>query len=109
MKEVHTFHLSETYQFFTASCDSEDLVAMSYSTSYRSNRTDQQSVRVHRLHGNRLQEIARVELESPYKLLWLTDLLLVDDFNNVIELEIVYGRLDSSPLAKSCVWPVCVK
>ena len=36
-----------------------------------------QSVRVHRLHGDRLEELARIQLKYPEVLLWLADRLLV--------------------------------
>ena len=83
---LHRFQVPEAYCCFSAPCVSYTLVAMCY-------RSDQ-SVRVHRLRGDRLEELARIELKYPNNLLWLSDRLLVADFDGgkqsyaVIELEV---------------------
>ena len=71
---VHRIHMPEDYKWFSATCGSDTLVAISYPY------TDQ-SVRVHRLRGDRLEELARIQLKGPYRLLWLADRLLVADFD----------------------------
>ena len=49
---------------------------------------------VHRLRGHRLEELARIQLKKPQYLLWLSDRLLVADFDikkkshAVIELQV---------------------
>ena len=59
-----------------------------------------QSVRVHRLRGDRLEELARIRLECPDTFLLLADRLLVADFDRekqshaVIELEVSDTRLE---------------
>ena len=57
------------------------------------------SVRVHRLRGDRLEELARIQLMKPTRLLWLADRLLVADYEKmnshaVIELEVSDTRLE---------------
>ena len=62
-------------------------------------RTDK-SVRLHRLRGDRLEELARIQLKAPDYLLWLADRLLVADYDSekkshaVIELEVSDTRLE---------------
>ena len=57
-------------------------------------------MRVHRLRGDRLEELARTRLECPDKFLWLADRLLIADFDRekqlhaVIELEVSDTRLE---------------
>ena len=58
---VHRIHVPEQYMWFSATCGSDTLVAMSYENDY--------SVRVHRLHGDRLEELARIQFKLPDKLL----------------------------------------
>ena len=90
---VHRIHVPEEYYWFSATCCSDTLVAMSLPF------TDN-SVRVHRLRGNRLEELARIQLKSPGTLLWLADRLLVADYDieneshAVIELEVSDTRLE---------------
>ena len=90
---VHHIHVPEQYKWFSATCGSDTLVAMTYPTP-------DQSVRVHRLRGDRLEELARIQLRVPYRLLWLADQLLVADFDEnknshaVIELEVSDTRLE---------------
>ena len=81
---VHRIHVPEEYYWFSATCDSDTLVAMSY---------EDQSVRMHRVRDDRLEELARIQLEEPYYLLWLSDRLIVDESNSVIELEVSDTRL----------------
>ena len=81
---VHRIHVFEKYEWFSATCGSDTLVAMSYYDG---------SVRVHRLRGDRLEELARIQLKQPDSLLWLADRLLVADSNAVIELEVSDTRL----------------
>ena len=90
---LHRIHVPEQYYWFSATCTSDTLVAMSYPY------TDK-SVRLHRLRGDRLEELARIQFNSPFQLLWLADRLLVADFDSektahaVIELEIIDTRLE---------------
>ena len=83
---VHRIHVPEKYEWFSATCGSDTLVAMSY--------YDDKSVRVHRLRGDRLEELARIRLKQPYYFLWLADRLLVDESNSVIEFEVSDTRLE---------------
>ena len=53
---VHRIHVPEDYNWFSASCGSDTLVAMSYPYTY-------QSVSVYRLRGDRLEELARIQLK----------------------------------------------
>ena len=66
---VHRIHVPEEYHLFSATCGSDTLVAMTYTWG--------QSVRVHRLRGDRLEELSRIQLQQPWRLLWLADRLLV--------------------------------
>ena len=90
---VHRIHVLEAYCWFSATCGRDTLVAMTYSVP-------DQSVRVHRLLGDRLEELARINLNCPDTLLWLADRLLVADRNSenqshaVIELELSDTRLE---------------
>ena len=63
---VHRIHVPEEYRWFSATCGSDTLVAMTYPKP-------DQSVRVHRLRGDRLEELARIQLKDPNTLLWLAD------------------------------------
>ena len=71
---VHRIHVPEQYNWFSASGGSDTLVAMT-------NPYTEQSVRMHRLRGDRLEELARIQLKHPSLLLWLADRLLVADFD----------------------------
>ena len=92
---VHRINVSEEYCWFSATCGNDTLVAMSY--QYKD-----QSVRVHRLLDDRLEELAFISMKNPYKLLWLADRLLVADIDDeneshaVIELVVSYTRLERS-------------
>ena len=91
---VHRIHVPEKYLSFSATCGSDTLVAMSYQ-----NENDN-SVRLHRLRGDWLEELARIQLKSPHFLMWLADRLLVTDYDSekksdaVIELEVSDTRLE---------------
>ena len=90
---VHRIHVPEEYYWFSATCGSDTVVAMSYPY------TDH-SVRVHRLRGDRLEELAHIQLKRPHYLLLLADRLLVADYDSekksqaVIELEVSDKRLE---------------
>ena len=89
---VHRIHVPEQYRWFSATCGSDTHVAMSY--------YDDKSVRVHRLRGDRLEELSRIQLKCPNLLLWLADRLFVADLDRekqshaVIELEVSDMRLE---------------
>ena len=91
---VHRIHVPEMYDWLSATCGSDTLVAMTYPNP-------DQSVRVHRLRGDRLEELARIQLKCPKILMWLADRLLIADFDfqkhshAVIELEVSDTRLES--------------
>ena len=95
---VHRIHVPEQYHWFSATCGSDTLVAMSYPKM--AIPTADNSVRVHRLRGDRLEELARIQLKNPSLLLWLADRFLVADFDSekdphaVIELEVSDTRLE---------------
>ena len=88
---LHRIHVNEQYFMFSATCTSDTLVAMSYYDN---------SVRLHRLRGDRLEELTRIQLKWPTQLLWLADRLLVADRDSekkvdaVIELEVSDMRLE---------------
>ena len=90
---VHRIHVPEAFQWFSATCGSDTLVAMSYPKTNEIPNADN-SVRVHRLRGDLLEELARIQLNFPKQLLWLADRLLVADSNAVIELEVSDKRLE---------------
>ena len=93
---VLRIHVPEKYWWFSATCGSDTLVAMCYPKTNVLPNGDN-SVRVHRLRGDRLEELARIQLKDPNDLLWLADRLLVADshYNShaVIELEVSDTRL----------------
>ena len=88
---VHRIHVPEQYYWFSATCGSDTLVAMS--------SENDKSVRVHRLRGDRLDELSRILLKWPKRLLWLADRLLVADYDDrkksdsVIELDVSDTRI----------------
>ena len=59
IKRVSCIVVPEEYYSFSAKCGSDPLVAMSY-------RNGDKSVRVHRLRGNQLEELAHIRLECPF-------------------------------------------
>ena len=71
---VYRIHVPEKYYWFSATCGSDTLVAMSYPYP-------DQSVRVHRLRGDRLEKLPSIQLKQPAFLLWLADRLFVADFD----------------------------
>ena len=90
---VYRIHVPEEFRWFSATCGRDTLVAMSYPLRDK-------SVRVHRLRGDRLEELARIQLKKPYYLVWLADRLLVAEYDTekkshaVIELEVSDTRLE---------------
>ena len=89
---LHRILVAEEFRWFSATCGSDTLVAMSY--------VKDQSVRVYRLRGDRLEELARTQLKGPLRLLWLADRLLVSEWyevtksNAVAELVLSGTRLE---------------
>ena len=89
---VHRIQVLEKYHSVSVSVtrSNETFVAMSYQKD--------QSVRVHRLQGKRLTEIARIRCYEPRDLLWLDGRLLVAELCNyshaVIKLEVNGRRLE---------------
>ena len=96
---LHRIHVPEVYKWFSATCGSDTLVAMSYPKIIAIPNGDN-SVRVHRLRGDRLEELAHIQLKRPDRLLRLADRLLVTDFDRekqshaLIELEVNDTRLE---------------
>ena len=96
---VNRIHVPETYWWLSATCGSDTLVAICYPNSINIPNGDN-SVRVHRLRGDGLDELARIQLKNPYTHLGLSDRLLVADFDNeknshaVIEFEVSDTRLE---------------
>ena len=78
---VNRIYLKDRYKWFSAQTVGTALVALS---------CDDQSVRVNRLNGTQLDELARIKLNKPLQLLWLADRLLVTENNSktVIWLEV---------------------
>ena len=70
---VHHVNVPERFDWFSATSGSDTLVAMCYRAKNQ--------VSVHRLRGDRLEELARIRLECPDRLLWLSDRLLVADID----------------------------
>ena len=97
---LHRIHVTEMYEWFSATCTSDTLVAMSYPKDNTFCPNGDKSVRLHRLRGERLEELARIQLKLPTQFLWLADRLLVADFDSeknadaVIELEVSDKRLE---------------
>lgn len=84
----HCISVSKMYRCVSATClGSDTLVAMSYFDH---------SVRVHRLVGDELEEMTRVQLEKPHLLVWVAARLLVStcDSKGVDELEVMGTRLE---------------
>ena len=89
---LHRIHVNEAFYWFSATSRSDTLVAMSYpETEYHPNADN--SVRLHLLRGDRLEELTRIQLTNQYYLLWLADRLLVSNYDEVIELEVIDTRL----------------
>ena len=96
---VYRINVPEKYVYFSATHCSDTLVVMSY-RQIRAIPNGDNSVRVHRLRGDQLEELARIKLRRPQELLWLADRLLVADFDiekklhAVIEIEVSDTRLE---------------
>lgn len=85
---VNRIVIKEPYIYFSATCGSDTLVAMTYSSD--------KSVRVHRLRGDRLELVTRLKMNEPKYLLWYSERLLVAEGENqdtVTELELIGERL----------------
>lgn len=87
---------TEEYMLFSATCSSDTRVAMSYKTD--------NSVRLHRLRGDLLEELARIPLQIPNYILWLSGRILVTEgwpAVTVIELEVTSSRIERRGELKS--------
>ena len=93
IERVHRLDVPEEYDWFSATCGSDTLVAMTYPY------TDQ-SVRVYRQSGHRLEELTRIDMKNPKSVMWLADRLLVADWDDekeshaVIELKLSGTRIE---------------
>ena len=87
IERVHRIRVSKKYRNFSATSGSNTLVAICF---------ENDSVRVNRLRDDRLEELARIRLQSPSLLLWLAHRLLVTESNEtaVTELELCETRLE---------------
>ena len=92
IERVHRIRVRFKYAYFSATCGSDTLVAMSYEDG---------SVRVHRLIGDRLEKLACIELAfNEIHFVWLADRLIVCDWDDdkhsdaVVELEVNGSRLE---------------
>lgn len=91
IERLHSIEIKKRYHYFSATCCSDTLVAMSYE--------EKNEVRVHRLCGHRLEELARTRLKSPYHLQWFAYRLIATEWhddiksNSVVELELSGSRL----------------
>lgn len=71
---LHRIAITDEYRCFSATSGIDTLVAISYTTH--------SSVLVHRLRGDQLEAVAtHNQLHTPYYLLWLTDRLLITEYN----------------------------
>ena len=68
---VNRIHLPEQYKWFTATSSTDTCVALFY---------DDDTVRVHRLHENKLDELARMDAHAP-RLVWLDGRLTVNEYD----------------------------
>ena len=69
---LNRIHMPEQNKWFSATCNSDTLVAMSCEQD--------QSVRLHRLHSDQLEEPLVLVQWGPRN--WLANLILVADWNN---------------------------
>ena len=82
----------EVYITFTTICNNEVLIAMSFRES--------QTIRVHRLDGDQLMELSRIQVNLPRHVLWLADRLFVTEWNavkkshSILELKLRVGQLE---------------
>lgn len=90
IERLNRIQISKQYDWFSAKCGSESLVAMSYENS--------NEVRVYRLSDDQLEEIAHSRLNAPLMLLWNADRLLATEWHNgshsATELEVRGTRLE---------------
>lgn len=110
---LYRFNIAEHYTYFDVTCNNDDtLVAMSYKLG--------NSVRVCRLRGHKLEEIASSSLQSPCHFMWVADRILATEWhernqsNSVTELEMNGTRLKRRSLFISSnhridVWRWCAK
>ena len=93
ISRLHRIRVPDEYFVFSATSGSDTRVA----TSHRIDENDD-SVRVHRLLVDRLEEVARIESQCVSHLLWLADRLLVAEWDAdsnadaVVELEVSSDR-----------------
>ena len=96
---LHSIHVPKMYEWFSATSTRDTLVAMSY-PKHDFNPYGDNSMRLHRLRGDRLEKLALIQLKNPDRLLWFADRLLVADYDSeknahaVIELEVSDTRLE---------------
>ena len=94
-RAASALRVGERYDWFSASSGSDTLVAI----KYRRYRSPDKWVGVYILCGDRLEELSRIQLTSPFKLLLLAHRLLVSNLGNdkksdsVIEFKISRARL----------------
>lgn len=93
---VQRIRVDIEYKWFcatsTSGSRSDTLVAMSYYCD----------VRVHRLHDNQLEELARLELDCPNHILWFDDRLLVTEQSQSTAVAEIYWNSMSSRLERRC-------
>lgn len=85
---VHRLQVPEQYRYFSAKCDRDTFVAMS--------SENDAWVSVHRLCGDRLEELVRTHVNRPGYVLWVADRLLAEEGNEstVIELEVYDASIE---------------
>lgn len=109
---IQRISINSDYRTFAANFGNETLVAMSDPNT--------NEVRVYRLRGDHLEEVARTKLHNPEGMLWLADRLLVADLtgtshlnsnHQIIELELSGRRLERKQLLVTdkpvVVWRWC--
>lgn len=112
VQQLNRIPIHENYTSFcvTTSSDSDTLVAMSYESK--------NEVRVNRLRDDRLDELARIRLQTPGPLVWLGDRLIATEWhantssNSITELEVSGTRIERrrqlfAPDDKIVVWRWC--
>lgn len=94
IEREHFIQITERYRRFSAMCGGSDtFVAMSFLRD--------QSVRVYIQRGDRLEELARTHLQWPNHTLYLSDSLIIEEYNRttkkstITELEICGTQLES--------------
>ena len=97
---ISRIHVPDKYRWFSATSSSgcsETLVALSHE--------DSQVVSVHRLVGDRLEELARIAFNEPVRLLWLNDRILLAQergSETISELEFSGTQLVCRRLISAC-------